>query len=65
MAGDFNVVLNTDNDKLGGNSELHHMPRNIILNNIKNFNLTNIWHQLYPQEKQCTYFKLKPKKGFS
>ena len=58
MAGDFN-------DKMGGNPELHKMPRNIILNNIENFNLTNIWHHLHPQEKQFTYFKLKPKKVFS
>ena len=64
MAGDFNVVLNTENDKLGGNPELHQIPRNIILNNIENFNLTDIWHHLHPQEKQFTYFKLKPKKFF-
>ena len=65
MAGDFNVVLNTEIDKLGGNPELHQMPRNIILNNIENFNLTDIWHHLHPQEKQFTYFKLKPQKVFS
>ena len=41
------------------------MPRNIILNNIENFNLTDIWRHLHPQEKQFTYFKLKPKKVFS
>ena len=40
------------NDKLGGNSELHQMPGNIILNNTENFNLTDIWHHLHPQEKQ-------------
>ena len=64
MAGDFNVMLNTENYKLGGNPELHQMPRNIILNIIENFNLTNIWHHLHPQEKHFTYFKLKPKKVF-
>ena len=62
---DINVVLNADNDKLGGNSELHQMPRNIILNNIENFNLTNIWCHLHPQYKQFMYLKLKPQKGFS
>ena len=65
IAGDFNVVLNTDNDKLGGKEELHHIPRNIIPNNIENFILTDIWHHLHPQEKQFTYFKLKPQKTFS
>ena len=59
------MVLNTDNDKLGGISELHKMPRNIILNNLENFNLTDIWHHLHPQEKQFTYFKLKSKNVFS
>ena len=50
IVGNFNVILNTNNDKLVGNSELHQMPRNIILNNIENFNLTDIWHHLHPQE---------------
>ena len=54
------MVLNIDNDKLGGHAELYQMPRNIILNNIENFSLTYIWHHLHPQEKQITYFKLKP-----
>ena len=61
----YTTVLNTDNDKLGGNPELHQMARNIILNNIQNFNLTDIWHHLHSQEKQFIYFKLKPKKVFS
>ena len=60
--GEFHVVLNTDNDKSGGNAELHLMPRNIILNNIKNFNLTDLLHNLHPKEKQSIYFKLKPRK---
>ena len=56
------MLLNTDNDKLGGNSELHQMPRN-ILNNIENLNLIDIWH--HPQqEKQFTYFKLTANKFF-
>ena len=46
IVGDF--VLNTDNDKFGGNAELHQMPRNIILNYIENLNLTEIWHHLHP-----------------
>ena len=60
IAGDFNVVLNMDIYKLGGNTQLHQMPRNIVLNNIENFSLTDIWCHLHPQEKQVTYFKLKP-----
>ena len=41
IAGDFNIILNTDNEKFGGNAELHQMPRNIP-NNTVNFNLTDI-----------------------
>ena len=58
------MVLNTDNDKFGGNAELHQMPRNIILNNIERFNLTDVLHHLHPQEKQFTYFKLNSQKVF-
>ena len=64
MAGDFYVLLNTDNDKLGGNSELHKMPRNIILNNIENLKLTDIWYHLHPQEKQFYIFQAKTQKCF-
>ena len=39
IAGDFNVMLNTDSDKFGGNSVLYQMPRNIILNNKKKLQL--------------------------
>ena len=53
IAGDFNMILKTDNDKLGGISEL--LQIHIILNNIANFNLTDIWCHLHPQEKQFTY----------
>ena len=65
IAGEFNKILNTDTDKMGGNSELHQMPRNIVLNNSENFNLTDIWCHLHLKEKQFTYFKLKPKNVFS
>ena len=61
IAEDFNVAINTGNDKFGENAELCQMVRNIILNNIENFSLTDIWHNLHPQEKQFTYFKLNPK----
>ena len=65
MVGDFNVVLNTENDKWGGNPELHQMPRNIILNIIENFNLTDIWCHLHPPRKTVSIFQAKTQKIFS
>ena len=35
------------NDKFGGNAELCQMARNMISNYAKNFNVTDIWHNLH------------------
>ena len=43
IAGDFNLVLDPDKDKLGGNVEFHKASRQIVLNNIENYDLTDIW----------------------
>ena len=63
IAGDFNVVINKDNDKLGGNSELHKMPRNIILNKIEN-QVNLHFMSSTPTQKNVYIFQAKTQKCF-
>ena len=65
IAGDFNLVLDPDKDKLGGNVELHKASRQIVLNNMENYDLMDIWQNMHPEEKQFTFFKIRPPKVFS
>ena len=58
------MVLHTDNDKLGGNAELYQKLRNIILSNMENFNFTDIWHYLHPQENSLHISTWDPKMFF-
>ena len=61
----MNLVLDPDKDKLGGNVEFHKASRQIVLNNMENYDLTDIWRNMHPEEKQLPFSKLDPKSIFS
>ena len=64
IAGDFNLVLDPDKDKLGGNVELHKASRQIALNNMENYYLIYIWWNMHPEGKHLPFSKLDPKNYF-
>ena len=43
MAIDLNLILDQDKDKVGGNAELHETSRQLVLSNMQNHDLTEIW----------------------
>ena len=60
IAGDFNIVLNQDLDKLGGNK----VKRKSLFNVkaiIDDFNLIDIWRHRHPNRKDFTWSQNKPR----
>lgn len=60
QGGDFNLVLDTQKDKLGGLSRTHQSSLKVILEQPKSLELVDIWR--YPESGRKT-FSLEDKKG--
>ena len=65
IAGNINLALDPDKDKLGGNVELHKASRQIVLGYMENYDLMDIWQNMHPEKKQFIFFKIRPLKIFS
>ena len=64
IAGDLNLVLDPDKDKVGGNVELHKASRQIILKNMENYDLMDMWPFCIQKKNNLPFSKLDPKKYF-
>ena len=60
QGGDFNLVLDTEKNKLGGLSRTRQSSLKVILEQPKSLELVDIWRYQNPEEK---HFHLKIKKG--
>ena len=60
LVGDFNLVLNLDKDKVGGNYTTHEKARETLLQIIENFTLVDIWRKQHYDEQQFTWEKYNP-----
>ena len=59
IAGDFNTILDIDLDKNGGIKNTHPKCRNLLLEIINEYNLTDIWRLQHPDKKQYTWHSSK------
>ena len=60
LAGDFNLVMDVAKDKKGGKSMTHRNSLKVIQNIRDNFDLTDIWRDLNPEERRYTWRQNKP-----
>ena len=60
LAGDFNLVLEVEKDKQGGNSSTHNNALQELNNIIQNLDLGDIWRDLNPEIKRFTWRRRKP-----
>ena len=59
IAGDFNTILDTQLDKIGGIKNTHPNCRKSLLDIITEHNLTDIWRLQHPDKKQYTWHSSK------
>ena len=61
LGGDWNVVLNPNMDKKGGNKEGNkNKYRDLLKNVIEDFELTDSWRLYHPNKKRYTWFQHHP-----
>ena len=68
LGGDFNVIMNPDLDRKGGNHESTHKYKMVIdiIKTLKaEFEITDIWRQRNPKIKRFTWRRMCPKPVFS
>ena len=61
IAGDFNLVLNLDKDKLGGNYETNNKSAAVVRAYLKEEGLIDVWRYNHLDENVFTFHKNKPK----
>ena len=60
LAGDFNLVLEVEKDKQGGNPTTHNSALQELHKIIQNLDLGDIWRALNPETKRFTWRRRKP-----
>ena len=60
MAGDFNLVLNVDEDKKGGLPRTHQNCLKVIKQACEDLDLTDVWRTLNPTVHRYTWRRKKP-----
>lgn len=53
--GDFNFVMNTNLDKIGGIPRTNFLARSAVYNIMQDFSLLDIWRELNPKAKRYTW----------
>ena len=61
LAGDFNLVLDLELDKLGGSKTTHKNSVKVIETLMEQFNLNNVWRIQNPEKRQFTYTQKQPR----
>ena len=60
FGGDFNLVLDLDMDKEGGNKTTHKNALKVLNSVIENLDLVDIWRVQHPQIKRFTWRRRRP-----
>ena len=60
LGGDFNLVLNTNLDKAGGQNVTHFKSQHIVINNIDKFGLKDIWRDSNPDNPGYAWRRVTP-----
>ena len=60
LAGDFNLVLEVEKDKQGGNTTTHNNALQELDKIIQNLDLGDIWRDLNSESKRFTWRRRKP-----
>ena len=60
IAGDFNLVLDMELDKMGGNQTTHFKSQKILKEFCNIENLNDIWRSMHETEKNFTWYRSKP-----
>ena len=63
VAGDFNLPLQCDIDKKGGNKETHTISRQAITACIDTHNMIDAWREWHPDKFLITWKRLQPTQG--
>ena len=63
IAGDWNLVLNTEKDKKGGIPHTNSFSRDIILSWMEESDLVDIWRHGHPEDFKFTWKRLRPYPG--
>ena len=58
--GDFNLVLDIEKDKKGGNAKTHTRSREQLITIMQNLDLNNVWRERNPDGSRFTWRKRKP-----
>ena len=60
IGGDFNCVLDTEKDKVGGKQNMHTKSREVIKRLQNKYDLIDIWRKEHPNMSQFTWKHYKP-----
>ena len=63
IAGDWNLVLNIEQDKKGGLPQTNALSRDIILSWMEESDLVDIWRHEHPEDFKFTWKRLRPNPG--
>ena len=60
MGGDFNLVMDVQKDKKGGNATTHRNSLKEVQNIANSLDLIDVWRTLNPDGKRFTWRRTKP-----
>ncbi len=60
IAGDFNLVMDLEQDKKGGIPRTHFKSREILKIYMEEADILDIWREQHPDEKKFTWHRNKP-----
>ena len=60
IAGDFNLVLNLAEDKMGRVTQTHRKCQDFLLNQLKVNAWSDAWRHMHPESREYTWFRQNP-----